>query len=142
MSIEQWTEQLLTGHPKVDQQHRHLFSMMEHLYQLAVTKGAQDQLTQAFEALGRYVITHFEDEENLMRQCNYPHLNHHSSLHRVLEQKTNSYLNLFHQGKQVNLEELVEFCAKWIKNHVLIEDMKIVSWMKESSWQELPKPRD
>lgn len=142
MSIEQWTEQLLTGHSKVDQQHRNLFAMMEHLHHLLLEGEAKDQLAQAFEALGRYVITHFEDEENLMRQCNYPQIQHHAALHRSLEQKTNAILNLFHQGKPVNLEELVEFCSQWIKNHVLVEDMKIVSWMKESSWKELTQSRD
>lgn len=137
MSIVKWTDELLTGHAGVDQQHKNLFSMIEHLHHVVECNAPRDQLAQALEALGRYVITHFEDEEDLMRQSNYPGLDVHATEHRFLEQKTNQILNLFHQGKAVDLMELMEFTSVWIKNHVLVEDMKIVKWLKEKPWKEM-----
>lgn len=136
MTMINWTDELLTGNAKVDAQHRNLFKMMEQLRISINGNGSRQEIGQNLEILGRYVLSHFADEEQLMRDANYPGLVEHQEHHQILTAKTNEFLNLFHQHKPVDYQEVLTFASEWIRDHVLYEDMKIVAWIKEKPWKD------
>lgn len=79
-----WTPKLAIGEPTLDAQHQELFLRVDALLVAMRTGGGRAQLEEMFAFLQRYVLEHFQAEEALMRETDFPHLAEHREAHEVL----------------------------------------------------------
>lgn len=73
---------LLTGHHLVDAEHQKLIGGIN-LCVDNLESGSPHACADSLDSLGMLLITHFQNEENIMRKLKYPklhnHMNHHVS---------------------------------------------------------------
>ncbi|MFA6312466.1 MAG: bacteriohemerythrin, partial [Sterolibacterium sp.] len=115
-----WTKALATGNEIIDEQHRGLFRCLE---QLEIATAEQRTLLAVYSItrLKHYIREHFETEEAVMRQCNFPKLQEHIAEHQNFRAKMTAL-----QGQAVILDvsaEMVEFLADWLTKHVAESDL-------------------
>ena len=120
----QWIPEYSVGNKELDEQHKILFSMVNEFFQQEGKKA----VVATFQNLYSYIDLHFEAEENLLRQINYPetaeHLKKHDELRDkllLLQQKLDNYsLDLHHK--------ISFFLYNWLASHILKEDMDYKSY--------------
>lgn len=75
------TEDLLTGNAQIDAQHRQLLETVNRLMDACAKGKGRDQIQSTVTFLSDYVVKHFQDEERLQLQSNYPGYAGHKQFH-------------------------------------------------------------
>lgn len=124
----EWTPDLSTGVPKLDEQHKAIFRWLAELENATV-----DERT----LFGVYVITrlkhymreHFAAEESLMRAADYPDLEQHIAQHAEFRARLEE-LQLKSIGQDISLDT-VRFLNHWLTNHIALTDLAYVPYLKK-----------
>lgn len=129
-----WIPEYSVGNSEIDDQHKVLFLMINDFFH----QGSKESAILLFQNLSSYIDLHFEAEEALLRQINYPetedHINKHSDLREkfnLLEKKLEDYSVDIHHN-------IALFLYNWLAKHILKEDMEYKSYalsIEESSFQ-------
>jgi len=116
----QWIAEYSVGNKEIDEQHKVLFTMINDFFH----QDNKEAAIMLFQSLSSYIDLHFEAEENLLRQINYPdteeHINKHDELRekfQLLRGKLDDYdLDVHHK--------IAMFLYNWLAKHILKADME------------------
>jgi hemerythrin len=130
-------ENLKTGNPLVDEQHRQLILVVNDLLS-ACRQRRVEQLESGFAFLKYYTAKHFFDEEVLQIQYGYPGYAAHRARHDEFKIMVRNFaLELKENGG--DLEDRVAFyIGEWFVNHILTEDMKLVHHIRKETKIAIP----
>lgn len=123
----EWTPNLSTGVPILDEQHKAIFQWLAEL-----ESATAEQRT----LFGVYVITrlkhymreHFAAEEAMMKAAGYPDLVQHQAEHAEFRAKLEE-LQLKSIGEDISTDT-VNFLNHWLTNHISRTDMVYVPYLK------------
>ncbi|MBF0399134.1 MAG: hemerythrin family protein [Magnetococcales bacterium] len=132
-----WTDALRTGHDDIDRQHQAMYTTFRGVANLLDDPDTHVRywLGMVVRATEEYVVTHFEDEEQLMATHGYPDYHAHKLLHiKIVEDLKSHQANI--KRLTTKAEELTEarnllrFLGEWLNQHILEEDTKFVALMR------------
>jgi len=85
------------------------------------------KLKDTLDFLVYYTIRHFDDEEALQLQYNYPEYSRHKQLHEDFKVTVGELVQRFEQnGSSTELSNDVnKIIVRWLINHIQHEDLKI-----------------
>ncbi|MDY0189219.1 MAG: bacteriohemerythrin [Desulfuromonas sp.] len=121
----EWTDNISVGIQEIDEQHKQLVRLINHLYDAMVL--GEDKLNVAKEVLSeleKYTVIHFAVEECLFRIFEYPDYAPHCELHKDLCNQVSEINLKVQSGERLITPELLFFLRKWITNHIMVEDKK------------------
>jgi hemerythrin len=124
MALINWSEALEVHIEEIDNQHRFLVELVNRLHDSMKTGSGNSILGPIFRSLLDYVNIHFETEEKLMRQHDYPAYAQHKLEHDELTKKAKDLEKSFQAGKLTITIEVMNFLKDWLKNHILASDQK------------------
>jgi len=124
-----WDLSFRTGFEKIDSQHKQLFAIANDLLN---SQDPRDDITKSNETLKKlkyYVETHFKDEEELMNKYKFPFSEEHKKIHKDIVNEIKSTIKKSQSSKELksNLDALL---SSWIRNHILLEDLRFTEWAK------------
>ena len=108
-----WSESYLTGHHQIDDDHRYIFGLLGKVGQAVITDRSHECITSVLNQLLDYTQTHFRDEENLMKECNYPDYTLHLQSHMQLLDSVEDMLDENRRGITVFGRPLYLFLENW-----------------------------
>lgn len=119
-----WTDDLIVGIDEIDAQHRALFQHLEALLNACVEGKEQDEVLKMLGFLDGYVIAHFDTEEKLQREYDYPGYRSHRAEHvAFLHHLSNLKKEIEGKGPTRNLVlEMNQMLIDWLKRHILDVD--------------------
>lgn len=124
---------LLIGHPIIDSQHGRLFALID---ELRVARDNADPLVEyrltckALYELVDYTRVHFEEEERLMREANYPGYDGHKREHENFARLIGDVEEDMHLGTSVlSVEFFCDLLEKWLREHILEIDRQYVPYL-------------
>lgn len=82
MKIE-WDPTLEVGIEAIDEQHKELFRRLDRLLQAMQARQGAIEVGRLLDYLGEYVVTHFAQEETVMRDRDYPGYAAHKAEHEA-----------------------------------------------------------
>ena len=131
MSLFEWSADYELDIPQIDDQHKELVKMINTLYDSIQEGHSSETVNQTLNRLLQYVEVHFETEEHVMQERQYPgyqqHLLQHENLrHKVLDLKKEQL-----QGREIATFELLNFLVDWLKNHISTEDVAIARYIHD-----------
>lgn len=122
VSIVQWSDALSVGDLHIDEQHQIL---IETINQLASAESQNDRplIAMIIDELISYAAFHFEYEEQLMANCDYPDLEQHRRVHQSFVEWVTSVREefIYHRRSQFG-ERILNYLRDWLRNHILGED--------------------
>lgn len=132
MPIE-WSLDLETGITEIDQQHRSIFDKINAMLEASRTGKAKQEVGVLLTFLGDYVITHFQAEEKLMAECNYPHLDAHRSTHTLF---VNDFIKLKKQFDQEGPSLSLTLATQrrvvdWLFDHIKMTDKAMANHIRQ-----------
>ena len=115
----QWIPEYSVGNKEMDEQHKVLFSMINDFFH----QESRPTVIATFQHLSSYIDLHFEAEENLLRQINYPKTAEHVKKHDELRSKFH-LLQQSLENDQINSHlKISTFLYNWLSSHILKSDM-------------------
>ncbi|MBV5350520.1 hemerythrin family protein, partial [bacterium] len=73
--------------------------------------------------LAAYTVTHFRDEEALLKKAGYANLEDHKMIHAELLEKVQDLQQKLANNQAVSLVSVIRFLSDWLKDHILRDDM-------------------
>ena len=128
-----WTTDLSVGNDLIDNEHKHLFELLEKYYLSLMGKSSKIDLLDLVKGLRDYAQVHFADEEAFMDKVNYPGLATHTMLHREFLDKVNDFYGKLQSGKLLLTIEVTNFVKDWLVAHIKTQDLKIVQYAKSAT---------
>jgi hemerythrin-like metal-binding protein len=130
MAYFDWDEKLATGIQKIDEQHKELISLVNELHE-AMRKGkAKDIVSHVLEGLKRYTGYHFSTEEKAFEAYLYSGRVEHKKSHSDLIRQLDDLIEKHSRGELAISVDTLEFLTKWIKNHIMKEDMLYAPFLR------------
>lgn len=141
MSIAVWRAEYHTGHPEIDQQHQHLFRLVNHIHHL--TQHELPDHAAIYSQLNEFAscaIAHFDLEESLMAQYSYPNFAVHCQTHRALVNKVQALLTKFDETAESQVAVVTEVLADWMVHHIRGEDQQMIRFFRTNNIIEMNEP--
>lgn len=126
-----FTEDCVLGIEVLDDEHRHLFELLERVDYLSRSEYLADRYSMIKEVLGEledYAELHFAHEEAYMKERRDPELIQQRAQHDFFKEKVQQMMvqNISEDEQQQEiLLEMVEFLAKWLYHHIIGSDIMI-----------------
>ena len=127
------------GYKPIDDQHAEIIHCINELYAKRFI-GETGNLMPIIDRLNAHVSDHFKFEENMMRSCDYPHLEPHLKDHAKLIVDSKDLIDRFLTGEEIS-EELQDFLFNMLRHHINNIDRRAVSYYlnyveeQEETWK-------
>ena len=132
MALIDWDEKYNIPHPVINEQHLHLVSLINRLFEQMRARQGKGELEALFGELVVYARTHFQQEEAIMKGIAFSGLAVHLKEHREFVNKVLEWRKLF-EGKKASIDiEVLTYLKKWLMGHILDLDQQYAA--------QLPKP--
>lgn len=129
-----WNSKYLTGVAVVDAQHERLVGLVNAFSELNARKAdiQGHELQAVLDDLSAYALSHFVDEERLMRERKLDHRfisDHTKQHHRFIREVEHLHSSRFLDGHDDASRLLLRFLLHWLAFHILGIDMQMARQM-------------
>lgn len=125
----EWKDDYSVGIDSIDQQHKKLLNLINQL-QTAVDYSTGEEFERdALDELVDYTRTHFNYEEGLMRDNNYPDFEPHKVQHEKMFKKVGEVLAEYEQDQDTAMANAAEYLKDWLINHINGTDKEYSSYL-------------
>jgi len=135
MSFIRWDDRYLTHISKFDEQHQHLFKLINELHNGVLacsTLEEEKEITKRTLAeLVTYAQEHFGAEEDLMQTYSYPQFGEHQNEHEQFCLRVSELVHDYITNPAGLSLDVFLFLRDWITKHVTETDIHYVSFFKE-----------
>jgi hemerythrin len=129
MNFMEWQADYSVNIAKIDKQHKNLVDLINRLHAAILSGKAEEALTHILTDLVYYTIYHFETEEGLFDEYDYPESESHKQEHRDLIQKVSALQSRHTEGEKVITQEVMKFLHDWLRGHILGTDKAYVPFL-------------
>ena len=130
-----FTDELLVGNSKIDNQHRQLVKLTNDFHNGVKCGGilAKVYFLQTIKGAVQYVREHFTAEENLMEEFQYPDIEEHKQQHKDFVDEVFRQIKIFESQDIPDPMGFVDFLAKWITCHIATADKKYAPYLQDKT---------
>lgn len=130
-----WSDDMLVGHGAIDETHREFVDLVNDL-----RRCLPEDATRQLLRLKEHVLSHFETEEQLMRQFNYPSLDCHSDEHAKVVHAIDQVLQRLQTGLLAlsKVHGLAQALMDWFPGHITYMDSALSAWLSKQRFSAAP----
>ncbi len=128
-----WDSSFVLGIDLVDKQHKTLVEQINKLIRAMEEGKSKEIIFEMVDFLIDYAATHFRDEEEIMKNVNYPELKEHQEAHKnfaefVVELQEKLQKEGIKSGMAMSMKK---FLGNWLIYHIKDTDKKIGEFMRK-----------
>jgi hemerythrin len=129
-----WREDLETGNPEIDNQHKEIFRRAGMLLGKLKTGNVSDEeIKNMVEFMSDYVVEHFGMEEVLQKLFDYPAFEAHRAKHESFIRDFVLLKERYEVGWAPNMaEDLGRLVVTWLMDHIEKEDKAAAAYIKKT----------
>jgi len=127
-----WNKNYETGNTEVDNEHKEIFSLVQKVID-ATFNSCEEKIETVVDFLATYTIKHFEHEEHLMNESNYPDIDIHKKQHsdfvgEVAKLKEEIAQATGSLSFSLTVNKVI---VNWLTSHILDSDMKMAAYYRD-----------
>lgn len=126
----EWRLEMLSGNHDIDKQHQQIFDLSNQLIRLSFDKKNQAATKRKIEQLINYLSAHYEEEERILAQVNYPELKQHIQIHRDQSSKIKRLKESYELGDIKPIAFVSFLVDEIILNHTTRDDRRFFVYLK------------
>jgi hemerythrin len=130
MSFLDWENKYKVNVEIIDEQHEHLFEIVNNMYDSIVRGDEQNALEEILSELIDYTVYHFETEEKLFKDYGYPEYDEHKNQHDDLCKQALELQEQFKLKVVTITFEVMDFLRGWLQDHTTSSDLKFADFMR------------
>ena len=125
-----WVDELDTGIPEIDNQHKRIVDYINSLLELRQSPDPdREKLGAVIGETVDYTMSHFAFEETLMENSGYMFFMPHKKVHDLFIRRVSELKSRFDMGEDVTME-LHGLLSRWLFNHIRNEDHGYIDAVK------------
>lgn len=132
-----WTPDLATGYMEIDKAHQGLMETLDRFKELSPGPMERENQQEVIGELMDYAVRHFDQEEALFQQYQYPDRERHVEEHELFLDKILDFYNDLRHEKSNLTRDMIVFLESWIIRHIKETDMRYVRYFKEKGIESL-----
>jgi hemerythrin len=125
-SYAPWKSIYSVGDESIDSQHKQILALISDLHTAIEENGGFTGLEEPLDRLVAYTMTHFRNEEHVMKACSFPDFQNHKALHDQMRRRTEE---LRKNITLVTPADLLRFLKDWWTNHIRTDDQCYVPYI-------------
>lgn len=126
-----WKDEYSVGIDSLDNDHKKLISLLNQFTMAYDYAMSEEYEREALNDLINYTKYHFEREEQLLEQHNYPDVVAHKAQHKKMIEQVNSFMDLYNEKGHDSLNEISSFLSNWLINHINGTDKEYTSHLNQ-----------
>ncbi len=126
-----WKDSYSVDIPSIDDDHKRLINLINQLQSAIHYYQSKEFEEKALKELIDYTKFHFDREEKLMQEHNYPGYEEHVKQHGSMVNKVNDIVANYSQDSEETICETVKFLRDWLINHIQKTDQQYVEFFKD-----------
>jgi len=119
-----WDQAFSVGVEEIDQQHKQLVEIINHLIELDGISVSSERISDTLTRMTEYADYHFTSEERMMQSAGYPGTEAHKLEHVAFMRKTAEFALGTMSYNQTVPHALVTYLKDWLLDHILVSDMQ------------------
>jgi len=131
MEFMPWKDEYSINVSSIDNQHKKLVSLLNQLYK-GMMKVETVDIKKVVKDLIEYTVIHFSFEEDIFSKINYSDTENHKKEHQTFIDKASDFQKMLLNGDAKLDAELMIFLKNWLKDHILVTDVKYVEDFKKN----------
>ncbi len=124
MPLVSWYKRYSVNNEELDNHHKHLFAILNKMYDSCLTAGSMECAASIIEELIEYTDYHFAAEEKFMADKGYKGIDEHREQHRYFRDKLLELRSCENKNDYDYKKELLVLLGNWIIRHVTVEDKR------------------
>ena len=121
-----WLEDYNIGIEEIDNEHRKIAVVVDEIKTaVKLENGKKIIVDTMLPKLMELTKLHFENEENIMKNVDYPLFEYHKKEHDLLLKKLNEIYKKLKYIEKYDCKQIYYFITQWMISHILFEDKKI-----------------
>lgn len=129
MILLEWRKEFSVSVSEMDEQHKHLISMINEVGESINNGSDRDALKPILDQLLDYTAYHFVTEEKLLERYEYPGLLKQKREHEALTWRVLDLRSRYDAGEGIKPMEVLGLLTGWLKNHLLESDKQYGSYL-------------
>ncbi len=130
MSLLEWSKEFETGIAVIDADHKKLVKMANTLNDAMKSGHGKDVMGKLLVDLANYTVSHFQNEEKLMKQYAYTDTVAHTHQHEDLKAQVIDIVEKHKTGAVTITLKVMNFLRDWLINHILKSDKVFAEFLK------------
>ena len=129
-----WDDTYSVGVSQMDDEHRIILSTINQMMDAPEGSAGSESITNILARLTKYASKHFEHEELLLKEHEYPELSSQRREHQRFRREVAAFCMSMMDERtptQAAFEDLLRFLRDWWKEHILVNDMKYRSFLNQ-----------
>lgn len=126
-----WTDNLSTGIPVIDGQHRRIIGYINDLNQARTQQGVAETLGELLD----YTLSHFEFEEAMMEEAGYSGLEEHKRTHDAFRARIEAFGERHAHGEDI-ADEVLVLLTSWLYEHIAEDDGSYAPYIRNQQLNE------
>lgn len=119
-----WKDDLSVGIETIDDDHKKLLTLINNLQTAVFYPTGEAFERQALKELVDYTRYHFEREEQMMKENDYPDYEAHKRQHEAMIAKVSGFMAAYDKDREGTVEELTVFLKDWLLKHIAGTDQQ------------------
>ena len=133
MTIAYWKDEYQTGNEQIDEQHQHLFAIINNLHNAMLAGHGREMIKTTLDDLIDYTVEHFLVEQVVMIKYDYPDYQKHKQAHDELTAKVKLLAQKVEE-QDVNINrEVLHFLNEWLVHHIRGNDQPLIKFLKSKT---------
>ncbi|MEI6627209.1 MAG: bacteriohemerythrin [bacterium] len=120
----EWEERYSVGVKLIDDQHKHLFAIINELLEAINTNTSKEKLKNIFNGLVEYKKFHFQTEEKYFKDFNYSGATEHIKEHEKFNASLTALKEKYPEDTTEVAFMLIDFLEDWLIDHIMNADQK------------------
>jgi len=127
----EWDEAFVLDGGQIDEEHHKLVDMANAVFEFEDPEANCEEIIELVKSLYRYIETHFEHEERLLKEVNYPGLQEHVAKHRQIVKDMTAALR---EKRDLNtyLSKLRHMMLDWVIQHIAHDDREYAAYLPQA----------
>lgn len=121
-AIIELSEDLLTGVPEMDEQHRVLVALLNETYALLREGQREAAREKLLSGVVAYADFHFQAEEAFQRRVGFPDYEAHCKVHEAFKKNMLQWVEEARGGDEQALREILSMIWAWLFQHIGVKD--------------------
>lgn len=142
MSLVLWSDEYLVGDAQIDTQHRYLFDLINVFHDAFMANQSRKEVARLLNQLADYAETHFQEEERVMHETDYPAAAQHHAIHEALYEQIYTLNEKFEDRALNPTYETIAFLRTWLTDHILKSDIALGRYLKNRQQNGVAGERD
>ncbi len=128
--VVSWCDQYSVGIASIDAEHQKLIGLINDLHAAMLEGQGKAVMGKILDGLAAYTVSHFANEEKLMRLHRYPGFERHKAEHDKLTEKVKVLQLNFREGTVIITVHVMTFLQSWLVGHIVGMDKQYAALLR------------